>query len=71
MALRLLRKGRHEPPASPRLMALVSLLSKTLKSDRDLDPLLDRIGDARYVLFGRRRMAPTSSMLGSQPSVDA
>jgi erythromycin esterase-like protein len=34
------------------VVAQLKALSRPLASDRDLDPLLDRIGDARYVLLG-------------------
>lgn len=41
-----------EPSASPRLLATVRSLSRPLRSPADLDPLLDCIGNARYVLLG-------------------
>jgi erythromycin esterase-like protein len=36
----------------PRLLAAVRSLSRPLRSPADLDPLLDHIADARYVLLG-------------------
>src|SRR5438874_12402688 len=41
-----------EPPVKPQLVAAVRSLSRPLRSPADLDPLLDRIGDARFVLLG-------------------
>jgi erythromycin esterase-like protein len=50
------RRRRHlaaaEPTAQPELLAAVRSLSRPLRSPADLDPLLDRIGEARYVLLG-------------------
>jgi erythromycin esterase len=42
----------RERPAPPRLLAAVRSLSRPLRSPADLNPLLDCIGDARYVLLG-------------------
>src|SRR5689334_7562943 len=41
-----------EPPATPELLNAVRSLSRPLRSPADLDPLLDRIAEARYVLLG-------------------
>lgn len=41
-----------EPEVAPPLLAAVRSLSRPLRSPGDLDPLLDRIGAARYVLLG-------------------
>src|SRR5262249_34580915 len=41
-----------EPFASPQLLAAIRLLSSPLRSPDDLDPLLDHIGNAPYVLLG-------------------
>jgi erythromycin esterase len=41
-----------ESPVQPQLLAAVRSLSRPLRSQGDLDPLLDRIGKARYVLLG-------------------
>jgi len=46
------RLAHTEPPAAPRLLKAVRSLSRPLRSPADLDPLLDRIGEARYVLLG-------------------
>ena len=42
---------REAPPAGG-LIASVRELARPLRSPRDLDPLVERIGDARYVLLG-------------------
>lgn len=42
----------REPAASTGLIALVGRLARPLRDERDLDPLLDRVGDARFVLLG-------------------
>lgn len=52
MALRLLRHGRREPEVSTRLLDCVRSISTSLRTGDDLDPLVNRIGDARYVLLG-------------------
>src|SRR5262249_25003028 len=41
-----------DAPASAELLDSVRLLGRPLRSPEDLDPLLERIGDARYVLLG-------------------
>src|SRR5436853_634258 len=41
-----------EPPATPALLAEVRSLSRPLRSPADLDPLLERLAEARYVLLG-------------------
>lgn len=46
------RLAHTEPPVMPELLAGVRSLSRPLRSPADLDPLLDRIGEARYVLLG-------------------
>src|SRR5437870_5301312 len=43
---------KHEPPVTAALLTAVRSLAQPLNSPSDLDPLLDRIGDARYVLLG-------------------
>jgi erythromycin esterase-like protein len=44
---------RHEQPAdTDRVLAPVRSIARPLHSAADLDPLLDRIGDARHVLLG-------------------
>ncbi len=47
---RRLRSG--EPPAPDRLFVEVKALARPLRGAGDLDPLLERIGDARVVLLG-------------------
>src|SRR5262245_15186067 len=46
------RLSHSEPSVSTELLAAVRSLSRPLRSPADLDPLMDRIGDARYVLLG-------------------
>src|SRR5581483_8152438 len=46
------RFGRAETSATAQLLAAVRSLSRPLRSPGDLDPLLEWIGDARYVLLG-------------------
>ena len=41
-----------EPPATPELLNSVRAASRPLRDAADLDPLLQRIGDAHYVLLG-------------------
>jgi erythromycin esterase-like protein len=45
-------RGRDDPDASPGLMDSIRAVSRPLRDARDLDPLLARIGDARFVLLG-------------------
>src|SRR4051794_39179835 len=45
-------RGRVEPDASPDLVDHVRRAAAPLRDSRDLDPLLRRIGDARFVLLG-------------------
>jgi erythromycin esterase len=52
MVRRRRRLAHTEPPATPGLLAAVRSLSRPLRSPADLDPLLDRLGEARYVLLG-------------------
>lgn len=48
-----MRRAFHtEPRASARLIDEVRSRALPLEHDADLDPLLDRIGDSRYVLLG-------------------
>src|SRR6266480_379125 len=44
--------GHTEPATAAELLAAVRSLSRPLRSPADLDPLLDRIANARYVLLG-------------------
>lgn len=46
------RLVQGEPAVSEELLSTVRELSRPLESPADLDPLLERIGDARYVLLG-------------------
>ena len=46
------RRTSSEPDAAPALVAEVRSLSHPLRDPADLDPLLERIGDARVVLLG-------------------
>src|SRR5437879_6140886 len=49
----MVRRRFHSEDAAPReLMAQVRAMSGPLRSPRDLDPLLKRIGAARFVLLG-------------------
>ena len=41
-----------EPTATPHLVAEIRSLSRPLRSLTDLDPLLDRVAEARYVMLG-------------------
>jgi erythromycin esterase len=53
MVIRRHRRFAHtEAPAKSRLLVAVRSLSRPLRSPADLDPLLDRIGEAPYVLLG-------------------
>ncbi len=46
------RLGRTEAPITPHLLDSVRSVCRPLRSAADLDLLLERIGDARYVLLG-------------------
>jgi erythromycin esterase-like protein len=46
------RRSRVESPPSHALVDEVQGLARPLRGPADLDPLLDRIGDARFVLLG-------------------
>jgi len=50
--VRIRRLSHSEPAISAGLLATVRSHSRPLRSPADLDPLLDRIGEARYVLLG-------------------
>src|SRR5438034_901244 len=52
VARRRRRLAQTEPPVKPQLLAAARSLSRPLRSPADLDPLLERIGEARYVLLG-------------------
>src|SRR5581483_1898355 len=43
---------REHPPITTGVISAVRSLSRPLHRPADLDPLMDRIGDARYVLLG-------------------
>lgn len=47
-----LQQPRDRERASERVLAQLDPLTRPLTCDRDLDPLMERIGDARYVLLG-------------------
>src|SRR5258708_5226881 len=46
------RSRRREPPDDADLVAQIRSLARPLRAAGDLDPLLDRIGTARFVLLG-------------------
>src|SRR5262249_49802347 len=46
------RFGHVEPPATAGLLGAVGALARPLRTPADLDPLLQRIGDPRFVLLG-------------------
>jgi erythromycin esterase-like protein len=46
------RRAHLEPPAQQRLLTAVRSLSRPLRSPADLNPLLERIAEARYILLG-------------------
>jgi erythromycin esterase-like protein len=50
--VRAARRGRVEPEVRPELIERIRRLAAPLRDARDLDPLLERIGDARFVLLG-------------------
>src|SRR4051794_41414371 len=50
--VRAARRGRVEPETRPGLIERIRGVSTPLRGSRDLDPLLERIGDARFVLLG-------------------
>src|SRR5262245_4631785 len=50
--VRAARRGRVEPEARPGLIEQIRKTSTPLRGGRDLDRLLERIGDARFVLLG-------------------
>lgn len=52
MVRRRRRVAHAEPPVETELINTVRSLARPACSAADLDPLLDRIGDARYVLLG-------------------
>jgi erythromycin esterase-like protein len=49
---KVLRYARQEPPAAAEAAAQVRAMARPLRRPDDLDPLLDHVGDARYVLLG-------------------
>src|SRR5205085_10775610 len=49
---RLNRFIQDEPPVTEEVLDTVRSLARPLRSAADLDPLLERIGEARYVLLG-------------------
>jgi hypothetical protein len=46
------RRGRIEPEARPELIETIRRVSTPFRSARNLDPLIERIGYARFVLLG-------------------
>ncbi|ODT99382.1 MAG: protein-L-isoaspartate O-methyltransferase [Planctomycetes bacterium SCN 63-9] len=50
--VRAARLNRFEPEVDPRLPGRIRDASAPLRNARDLDPLMERIGDARFVLLG-------------------
>ena len=46
------RRATSEPAVDTELITDVRALAQPLRSPADLDPLIDRVGDARYVLLG-------------------
>src|SRR5689334_12258687 len=50
--VRAARRGWVEPDVGPELIERIRRLATPLRGARDLDPLLERIGDARFVLLG-------------------
>ena len=46
------RSGSVEPAVSPELMATVREMARPLRSNANLGPLLERIGERRFVLIG-------------------
>ena len=50
--VRAARRGRAEPEARPELIERIRGAATSLRDPRDLDPLMERIGDARFVLLG-------------------
>jgi erythromycin esterase-like protein len=52
MATRKRRQGFTEPDAVSMLIHPVRSRALTLHGSEDLDPLMERIGDARFVLLG-------------------
>src|SRR5882672_522377 len=44
--------AQTEPPVTEEFLGAIRSTSRPLRSAADLDPLLDRIGEARYVLLG-------------------
>lgn len=43
---------RSDPPVTDELLTRVRSIARPLNNPADLDPLLERVGDARLVLFG-------------------
>src|SRR3954471_8683418 len=50
--VRAARRGRVEPEARPELIERIRGASTPLRGSRDLDRLIVRVGDARFVLLG-------------------
>src|SRR4051812_29106146 len=50
--VRTARRGRVEPEVGSELIDQIRQSSRPLRGPRDLGPLMERIGDARFVLLG-------------------
>lgn len=50
--VRAINRGRVEPESRPELVEQIRGVAATLRGSRDLDPLMERIGAARFVLLG-------------------
>src|SRR6476646_6129270 len=48
----MVRRASTDPAAGPALLSAIRSLARPLRTPADLNPLLERIGDARVVLLG-------------------